>query len=519
MKTVLVSVSDKTGLEDFLKQVEKFDTLRLIATRSTAIFLEEKGFACTKVEDLTKFPEILDGRIKTLHPKVLAGILSRPVEKDRSCLNDLEISEIDLVVVNLYPFEKNLGAKLDDLKMAELIDIGGVTLIRAAAKNFERVSVVCDPNQYANVIEELKAKSGEFSLDLRKRLSCEAFMRTSQYDGVIADYMANNMLKPEQRTQFPQALTLPLAKVQDLRYGENPHQAAAWYTALNVVPFEQLQGKELSTNNLIDMYCLFNILRDLKASLPQYKTACIIKHNNPCGVASDKSLDIAFDRAYARDPMAAFGGIYGFTDKVTGSLAKKVMEQFIEIVAAPDFEPEALAEFSKKKNIRILKLNTAVLEENRVTKRRFRDLQEVGVIIEEEMEGPVHAAQFKCVTKVKATPAELEDMDFTWSVVKHLTSNAIFIASGRNGLGFGIGQTSRIKSMTQALAQAADKSKGSIIASDAFFPATDNIIEAAKAGVKVILQPGGSIKDQDVIDECDKAGIAMYFTGQRCFRH
>jgi len=532
MRTILVSVWDKTGLAQFLKGMEKFDQLRLIGTRSTSKFLEESGFQCEAVEELTKFPEILDGRVKTLHPKVFAGILARSSKEDRDSLSEHGISEIDMVIVNLYPFEEKLTHNLSEPEMIEHIDIGGVSLLRAAAKNYTRVTVACEPSQYDLILTEMSAEKGQLSHTVRRQLAHAAFQRTSEYDTAIADYFAQSQgpadapaaIAAGAEHELPESVNLRLALFQALRYGENPHQAAVWYSdgrfsgtkegKNNFPPFEQLQGKELSSNNITDTYCLAKILRDIGSP-----AACIIKHNNPCGVAVGKNLMDAFDKAYTTDPTSAFGGIYGFTEKVTKELAEKITQGFIEIVAAPSFEPGALEIFKAKKNVRVLKLRADLLLPTESTSWHLKDLQDFGWIIEKDVEPPVQLAQFQCVTGGQLQNEHIVDAAFAWAVVKHLTSNAIFIAKEGCSLGFGIGQTSRIASVNIALKQAGEAARGAVMASDAFFPATDNIESAAAAGISVIVQPGGSLKDKEVIAACEKAGITMLFTGQRCFKH
>lgn len=519
MRTVLVSVSDKSGLENFLRGLERFDKLRLIATGNTAKFLSEHGFEVVKVEELTKFPEILAGRVKTLHPKVFAGILARPLAEDRTCLAEHDIQEIDVVVVNLYPFEKKLQENLSEPEMIEQIDIGGVTLLRAAAKNFARVSIVSDPAQYQMVLESVEANGGQFTETLRKQLAWNAFQRTAEYDMNISAYLGREL---QSNTTVPAVVNTGLRKYQELRYGENPHSAAGWYHPASInsdlqklfPPFEQLQGKELSANNIVDVYSLSKILRDLDGA-----GAVIIKHNNPSGVCLDKDLYVAFQKAYDCDPISAFGGIYGFTGEVNAKLAERIVENFMEVVLAPSYSADALSFFAKKKNVRVLKAKPDLFDRTFRPTLRFRDLQELGFIVERDMEPPVTADKFKCVTDTKVDAADMADVQFTWSIVRHLTSNAIFVARNGLSLGFGIGQTNRVASVRLAVEQAGEKAKGAVLASDAFFPATDNIETAAKAGIKVIVQPGGSLKDEDVIAACNKHGIAMLFTGQRCFKH
>jgi phosphoribosylaminoimidazolecarboxamide formyltransferase/IMP cyclohydrolase len=539
MKTVLVSVTDKTGLDNFLTRLERFDTLRLIGTTSTVKYLEEKGFKCTKVEELTGFPEILSGRVKTLHPKVFAGILARPITEDRSCLAEMEISEIDLVVVNLYAFEEALKKNLAEQPMVEQIDVGGVALLRAAAKNFERVAVINEPSQYDSVIAAMDANKGEIPLAFRRKLAYQAFARTASYDQSISSYLGglvqdhattettyDSTTKEAAAPNFADKLTISLKRQETLRYGENPHQAAAWYQLESPIsvpglnpelpafpPFEQLQGKEMSSNNITDTYALVKILRELVAP-----AVVVIKHNNPCGVAQAKTLAEAYELAYECDPMSAFGGVYGFTGKVDAALAERITRNFVEIVLAPEFDDAALEVFKKKKNVRVLKGTV----DSKLAKQRdykLKYLSDYGFLFEVDQDAPVEASAFTCVTEKKPDPVLQKDIAFTWSVVKHLTSNAIFVAKDGLSLGFGIGQTSRIASTEIALRQAGEKSKGAVMASEAFLPATDNIEVAAEAGIAVIIQPGGSIKDADVIAACNKAGIAMVFTGQRCFKH
>jgi len=525
MITALVSVYEKRGLVDFLNRLKKVDELKIIATTSTAKFLSENKFDTSAVEELTKFPEILSGRVKTLHPKVFGGILARSTKEDEEQLKEFQIPKIDLVVVNLYPFEEKLKLKLTQPEMIEFIDIGGVSLIRAAAKNFSRVAVACLPDQYVEIADEFEKNKGMLPKQLREQLAVEAFRHTSNYDNQIATYLGADHTEADlPETRLPAAVSINLSQHQILRYGENPHQAAVWYSngkssasqgsLEKFPPFEQLQGKELSSNNITDTYCLVKILRDIGRP-----AACIIKHNNPCGVAVGKSIEDAFQKAYDTDPLSAFGGIYGFTDIVTEALAKKITEGFVEIVVGPAFEKGAMDVFNSKKNMRVLKLKHAVLDAANRTSWHLRDLEDFGFILEEDVEPPVQPAQFQCVAGKLSSQEHISDAAFAWSIVKHLTSNAIFVAKNGVSLGFGIGQTSRIASVEIALAQAAHNADGAVLASDAFFPATDNIESAAKAGISVIVQPGGSIKDKDVIAACEKAGITMLFTGQRCFKH
>lgn len=522
MPTALVSVSDKTGLDKLCKELSEKHGYKFIATTSTAKFLQDLNIECKKVEEVTEFPEILGGRVKTLHPRVFAGILSRELKEDKDCLSELKIDEIDLVIVNLYPFERKLKEGLDEDKMIEQIDIGGVALIRAAAKNFNRVAILSGPEQYSGLLEEYN-KAGKLTKDFRRKLAFEAFARTMNYDTAISSYLKGNIdpQAGEKRTSLPQALDLRLTQHMALRYGENPHQSAVWYAhssgngngEMSFPPFNQLQGKELSSNNIVDTYALVSIMRDLDSP-----AVCIIKHNNPCGVAVGKTLQEALDKAYETDPISAFGGIFGFTEKLEAPLTEKILQGFVEIVAAPSFSEEALSLLKKKKNVRVLELKSTLLNKRDEEHWHAKDLQDFGWILERAEEPSVNSESFECVSG-KLDQAIISDVRFAWNVVRHLTSNAIFIAKDGQSLGFGIGQTSRIASVNIALAQAGESSKGAVMASDAFFPATDNIEAAAKAGISVIVQPGGSIKDKEVIEACKDNNITMLLTGQRCFKH
>lgn len=538
MVNALISVSDKTGLEKFLKDLKSLGDLNIIATSSTYTYIKELGIDCNKVEDLTKFPEILGGRVKTLHPKVFAGILYRDKEADAKTLEEIDVKPLDLVVVNLYPFEKKLAEGLPEDKMVENIDIGGPSLIRAAAKNHKFLAIACDPVQYEDIIASMKENGGKFSDQLRKKLCLAAFKRTAEYDRQISNYFAKisegltteasaqrtNATVGSESEALPSAVTLNLSQFQSLRYGENPHQAATWYADSRTSnasggeesfpPFLQLQGKELSSNNITDTYCLVRILRDAGKN-----AACIIKHNNPCGVAIGATLDEAFEKAYSTDPVSAFGGIYGFTGTLTEALARKIVEGFVEIVAAPEFEEGALKVLSAKKNVRVLRFKPNVLDPKAHDAWSAKYLQDFGWIIEKDMEPPVSGEHFQKVSGTCCTQGLLTDAEFSWNVVKHLTSNAIFVCKDGKSLGFGIGQTSRIASVKLALEQAGEAAQGAVLASDAFFPATDNIDACKEAGIRLIVQPGGSIKDKEVIEACEKAGITMLFTGQRCFKH
>lgn len=534
MPTVLASVFEKSGLVDLLGRLraaaeQKGEALKVIATGSTCGYLIENGFDCVKVEEMTGFPEILDGRVKTLHPRVFAGVLSRNSEKDRATLKEHGISEIDVVIVNLYPFEEKMKLDLTLEQLIEFIDIGGPSLLRAGSKNYDRVAVLSSPSQYEDFARAYQA--GAVDKAYRLKLAAQVFAQTSRYDSLIEGVLsrASGTGQAEgSESHFPEAASLSLKQVSTLRYGENPHQAAAWYQPpaisglkhdVSFPPFEKLAGKELSANNILDCYALVRILKDIRPAISG-EVACIIKHNNPCGVAIGKNAEEAFDRAYATDPLSAFGGIYGFSQKVEEALAKKIVQGFVEIVAAPDFSPEALKVFESKKNMRVLKLKPSLLGGAAAGAIRIKDMGDFGLILEKDVEKPVSVSEFETACGDKQTAIEhKDDLAFAWNVVKHLTSNAIVVVKDGNAVGFGIGQTSRVASVKLALAQAGEAAKGAILASDAFFPNVDSIEEASAAGIKVIVQPGGSIKDKDVIAKAEELGMTMLLTGQRCFRH
>ena len=539
MPTALVSVSDKEGLVTFAQKLRDVKGYDFVATGSTAQHLKDNGVECVTVDSVTEFPEILGGRVKTLHPKIFGGILAKGSKEDKETLKQMGIPEIDMVICNLYQFEKKLEEGLGESEMIEHIDIGGVTLLRAAAKNFDRVSIVSDPAQYDEVLAAIESSDEEAKPDktFRRKLAQIAFQRTNEYDSAISAYFAKNISKDAgvssngNSKAFPPKLDVSLAVHRSLRYGENPHQSAIWYAPSmtpglpgsrgldcgeKFPPFDQLQGKEMSTNNIVDTFALVRFLRELKKL--GKPGVCIIKHNNPCGIAIGKDMKEAFDKALSTDPISAFGGIFGFTGEVDEDIATEATQGFIEIIAAPSFTDGAQKVLRKKKNVRVLILRDGVLDTRDHDMWHARHLQDFGWIVEKSDDPPVDYEAFECASG-SAHGVDSTDVMFAWSVVKHLTSNAIFIAKDGKSLGFGIGQTSRIASVKIALEQAGDAAKGAILASDAFFPATDNIEAAAKAGISLIVQPGGSIKDKEVIDACKDSGITMLLTGQRCFKH
>lgn len=512
MKTILASVSDKTGLVELLQAFQAVEPLRIIATGSTAKHLETAGLTVETVESITGFPEILEGRVKTLHPIVFGGILAKDSPEHEMDLRAHGIPRIDVVIVNLYPFEQTIQHGASESVTVENIDIGGVALIRAAAKNFQHVAVLCDPTNYSTVAEELKASQGQLSLSFRKMLAQKAFEHTARYDSLIATYF----MKQITHETPPAFLPLSFEKIEDLRYGENPHEKAAWYGQVGrfYKPFEQLQGKQMSANNLVDAYAATKILQEF----PGDPVCCIIKHNNPCGVAVGSSVDDAYQKAYDSDPVSAFGGIFGFNRSVTKLIAEKISGLFVEIVLAPDFDADALEVLSQKKNVRVLKVPMLSKPVTKKSAWMLKDLEDFGVLMQEKSLSNT-LPELSTVTQLPLPENTLADVAFAWGVVKHLTSNAICIVKNGRTIGYGIGQTSRIASMEIALRQASQEAQGAVLASDGFFPATDNIEAAAKAGICVIVQPGGSIKDPEVIEAANHHGLAMVMTHERCFKH
>lgn len=514
MKTVLASVSDKIGLVDFLRDLARFEPVEIIATGSTAQHIQQAGLECRTVESLTGFPEILEGRVKTLHPKVFGAILAKDTPGHQEECRVNSIPKVDYVIVDLYPFEKT--AKTPGKSQADVIeniDIGGVALIRAAAKNFERVTVLPGPAFYKEVIQELESWQGQLSPAFRQTMARRAFELTARYDSLIAAYF----LGQEEDELPPRQMSLGMELLQPLRYGENPQQKALWYRQLDMdfeMPFTQLQGKEMSANNIVDAASAFNLIREF----PNDPACCVIKHNNPCGVAIGSTLEEAYMKAYHADPVSAFGGVFGLNRPVTAEIAEELSQLFVEIVIAPDFQPEARDILAKKKNVRLLQAPAISQPPGDGSAWVLKDLQEFGLILQENPV-PRDMPELTTVTQQTVSETVLSDVGFAWAVVKHLTSNAIVLAKNGQTVGLGIGQTSRIGSMEIALAQAGEKAKGAVLASDGFFPATDNIEAAAQAGVSVIIQPGGSIKDPEVIEAADQHGLAMMLTHERCFKH
>jgi phosphoribosylaminoimidazolecarboxamide formyltransferase / IMP cyclohydrolase len=513
-RLALLSTSNKTGLIDLARTlVEKFE-FTLISSGGTAEALKAAQIPVTKVSEYTGAPEILGGRVKTLHPKIHGGILARvDLEADLADLAAQEMQAIALVVVNLYPFSQTIAKPDVSLDQAiEQIDIGGPTLIRGAAKNHKYVSVLSSPNQYADYLQELEAQNGSTSLEFRRLLALAAFQHTQAYDSAIATYLAQKFA-PSQ--EFPQTFTLTAQQPQSLRYGENPHQSAAWYQLGDIAQgwsgAIQLQGKELSYNNLLDLEAARQIVAEFISDQP---SAVIVKHNNPCGVAIASTLTDAYDRAFNADSTSAFGGIVAINQPLDGDTAQAMTKTFLECIVAPDFTPEAIAILQSKPNLRALRL-TDLSQGTPATLKLIAG----GLLVQKSDELPVQPETWQVVTVLQPTDAQLAEMIFAWKVCRHVKSNAIVITSDRTTIGIGAGQMNRVGSAHIAIAQAGDKIHGATMASDGFFPFDDSVKLAATAGIKAIIQPGGSIRDRDSIQAADELGLVMIFTNIRHFLH
>jgi phosphoribosylaminoimidazolecarboxamide formyltransferase/IMP cyclohydrolase len=517
IKRALLSVLDKTGIEDLGRQLNEMG-VEIISTGGTLKKLREAGVQVISVSTFTGAPEILGGRVKTLHPKIHAGILYRKDNPDDiEQLGELDYRTIDLVVVNLYPFQQTLTkVDVDDKEIIENIDIGGPTMVRAAAKNFERVTVVVDPADYGKLIDQMKANNGATDLSFRKECAAKAFAMTAKYDSAIAGYFTSG--KEVEGLVFPNHLRLDFTFHAKLRYGENPHQKASLYAmdgyqAATLLHAEVLSGKELSFNNYNDLDACLDMLLDF-----QEPFACVLKHTNPCGAAMGETIAEAYRRAYESDPLSAYGSIVGLNKEVDMECAKLLHETpFIECILAPGFAEEALALLKRKKNRRLLALPsiTRGRMKNQMVYRYLRG----GLLVQTADDIVTLESSLKTVTKRAPTPEELASLMFAWRVVKHVKSNAIVLAKGTATVGIGMGQTSRVDSSFMAVKRAGERAKGAVMASDAFFPMPDAVEVATDAGVTAIIQPGGSKGDEQAIAAADKAGAAMVFTGIRHFKH
>jgi phosphoribosylaminoimidazolecarboxamide formyltransferase/IMP cyclohydrolase len=510
----IISVSDKTGVADFTRGLIKLG-YDIFSTGGTKKALVEAGIPVHGISDITGFPEILDGRVKTLHPMVHGGLLARrdlPAHMEELRKNN--ITPIDLVAVNLYPFVQTVSKDGVSLQEAlENIDIGGPTMIRASAKNFPGVVVVVDPADYETVLKKLEG--GSLDLDERKRLAQKAFQHTAVYDTAIAQYLHQDM------PGFPEEMTVALKKRFDLRYGENPHQQAAFYAELNVKKQDTgvtwartVWGKELSFNNILDANAAWETVSDFTDP-----TVCIVKHTNPCGLASHPDLDEAYRRAFAGDPVSAYGGIVACNRRINLTMAQAMAATFFEIVIAPGYEDDALAKLKEKKNLRVMIVD--VPPDCAKGARDYTDYRRVrgGILVQDSDTIDESSLQMKPVTRRAPTPDEIEDLKFAWKAVKHIKSNAIVMVKDKTLLGMGAGQPNRVVSVFLAKEKAGEKGPGSVLASDAMFPFPDSVEQAAEAGVTAIVQPGGSLRDEESIKAADKHNIAMVFTGIRHFLH
>jgi len=523
IKRALISVSDKTGLSDFARRLSACG-VELISTGGTARGLREAGLEVRDVSDLTGFPEILGGRVKTLHPRVHGGILAiRGNAEHQRQVSDNHIEYIDMVVVNLYPFQETVAREAVTAEAAiENIDIGGPSMIRSAAKNFEDVAVVTAASDYAAVADEMEKSGGGLSLATRLRLARRAFDVTARYDAAIAEYFAgslglaagNESLNVETPATLPARLTLFGTKASDLRYGENPHQRAALYftdgMGQGLAGADKLQGKELSFNNLIDLDAAWSLVSEFD------EPACVIvKHTNPCGAATGSSVRDAFDKARATDPVSAFGGIIGINRTVTGDASRAIAETFFEAIVAPEYEPAALEALGSKKNLRVIRMGTVTSAGPPFDVRMI----DGGLLVQDPDRGCVDESSIRTVAERRPTDGEMKALRFAWVIAKHVKSNAIVYAREGQLVAVGAGQMSRVDSVKLGVMKAQLPLGGTVLASDAFFPFRDGVDEAARAGVTAVIQPGGSVRDDEVIAAANEHNLAMVFTGMRHFKH
>lgn len=506
----IVSVSNKAGIVPFVKQLVELG-VEVISTGGTKSILEENGVQVTGISAVTGFPEILDGRVKTLHPMIHGGLLARREDAShQQQLSEHGITPIDLVVVNLYPFKDTISKEGTTFEDAiENIDIGGPTMLRASAKNHQDVTVMVDPADYEGVLNEIR-ESGKTTAETRRRLAAKVFRHTAAYDAMIAGYLTEAV-----EEAHPESLTVTFEKKQDLRYGENPHQKAAFYEAplaskFSISAATQLHGKELSYNNINDADTAIQIVKEFTEP-----AVVAVKHMNPCGVGVGATALEAYQRAYEADPVSIFGGIVAFNTEVDKETAELLHELFLEIILAPSFADDALAVLKQKKNLRLMTLE---MGESGGTASRYASIRG-GLLVQEEDYAGLDDADITVPTKREPTEKEWEDLKLAWKVVKHVKSNAIVLAKGNQTVGVGAGQMNRVGAAKIAMEQAGEKAVGSALGSDAFFPMDDTVEAAAKAGITAIIQPGGSIRDEDSIKKADEYGIAMVFTGVRHFKH
>lgn len=526
IRRALISVSDKNGIGEFAQGLARHG-VTILSTGGTAKALKTAGVAVTDVAEVTGFPEMMDGRVKTLHPKIHGGLLAlRDNPEHMRQLQAQGIEPIDMVVVNLYPFARTVARPGVELHEAiENIDIGGPSMIRSAAKNYRSVAVIVNPARYAQILSELDARQGQVADRTLADLAVEAFDHTAEYDAGIHRYLQAQLAG--QAALFPPVVRFTFHKQQDLRYGENPHQRAAFYRQLqsgpatgapetSVTAARQLHGKELSFNNIMDLHAALEIVKDFSEP-----AACIIKHTNPCGAAVGKDIGEAYARAFDADPLSAYGGIVGLNRPCTLAVAQKVRDIFLECIIAPAFEEDARRLLESKKNIRLLETGPILGPGAQAAAVEDMDFKRVvgGLLIQERDLGRIQAEDLKVVTKRRPTERELLDLLFAWRIVKHVKSNAICLAKDGATLGVGPGQTNRVGAVEIALIGAGEQAARSVLASDAFFPFRDSIDTAARAGVSAVIQPGGSVRDEEVIAAADEHNLAMVFTGMRHFKH
>lgn len=508
----LISVSDKTGIVEFAQELERLG-VKIISTGGTSTRLRDNGVDVIGISDVTGFPECLDGRVKTLHPAVHGGILAmREKPEHMKQLADLNIETIDIVAINLYPFKETIMKPAVTLEDAiENIDIGGPTMLRSAAKNHRDVVVICDPKDYGQIIKELE-ETGTVSHDTKYRLALKVFEHTAAYDAMISDY-----LRKQIEAELPDNLTLTFERAQELRYGENPHQKAYYYREIKpwegaLVNAVQLHGKELSFNNINDTNGALETLKEFEEP-----AIVAVKHANPCGVGTGFDICDAYVKAYKADPVSIYGGIIAANRPIDELTAAEISKIFVEIIIAPDFTKEALETLTQKKNLRLLKLDNILAK----APKGSIDMKKVsgGLLIQEADHSLYDESEIRVVTDRIPTEREMEDMKFAMKVVKHIKSNGIVLAKEGKTIGIGPGQTNRVWAIENSIRQATENTEGAVLASDAFFPFDDNVIAAARAGITAVIQPGGSVHDEDCIKKANELGIAMVFTGVRHFRH
>ncbi|RBW70839.1 bifunctional phosphoribosylaminoimidazolecarboxamide formyltransferase/IMP cyclohydrolase [Bacillus taeanensis] len=510
IKRALVSVSNKEGIVEFVQALTELG-VEVISTGGTKSQLQEAGVPVIGISDVTGFPEILDGRVKTLHPNIHGGLLAmRDVETHQQQLEEHNITPIDLVVVNLYPFKETIAKP--DVTFAdaiENIDIGGPTMLRSAAKNHKFVTVVVDPSDYATVVEQVK-ETNEVSEETRRKLAAKVFRHTAAYDSLISEYLTEQVGE-----EFPESYTVTYEKVQDLRYGENPHQNAAFYKKplgdkSSIAAAKQINGKELSYNNIQDANAALDIVKEFTEP-----AVVAVKHMNPCGVGTSETIEEAYQKAYEADPVSIFGGIVAANREIDHATALKMKEIFLEIIIAPSFTEEALEVLTQKKNLRLL---TLPIDEVDTPEKRLTAVHG-GVLVQDEDRYTLENAEVTVPTDRQPTDEEWAALKLAWKVVKHVKSNAIVLTKNDRTVGIGAGQMNRVGAAGIAIEQAGEEAKGAVMGSDAFFPMNDTVEAAGKAGVTAIIQPGGSIRDQESIDKANELGIAMVFTGVRHFKH